>query len=209
MGLTGYPPRPPEQNRLMPPPRPKKETDMCKLTDTLAERRGDYGDFTDHAAVSQQLQRVVREGWVGDEPTDTQQEAIQMVCHKLARITTGRVDHEDSWRDLAGYAMLVAFRVTDGSGTSIAANAPDVNAILVGMWEKGYKPDTIAYLQDVSEERVNQAIRETTSGVTDASIIDLWRRGNNAGDVAEFLKISEEQVRTVVEAKFGGDDNEG
>jgi hypothetical protein len=36
------------------------------------------------------------------------QHAREMICAKLARIAKGDPMHEDHWRDIAGYASLVA-----------------------------------------------------------------------------------------------------
>ena len=37
-----------------------------------------------------------------------QLEALEMICHKIARIVAGDPDFADHWRDIAGYATLVA-----------------------------------------------------------------------------------------------------
>ena len=37
-----------------------------------------------------------------------QQEALEMICHKIARIVAGNPNFVDHWRDIAGYATLVA-----------------------------------------------------------------------------------------------------
>jgi len=72
---------------------------------TLAERQNQYGDFSKVAGVSQHLQSVI---WAaGADFDDVQQEAIQMICSKLARLACGDADHVDSWHDIAGYATLV------------------------------------------------------------------------------------------------------
>ena len=34
-----------------------------------------------------------------------------MICHKIGRILNGDPDYGDSWRDIAGYALLVADRL--------------------------------------------------------------------------------------------------
>jgi hypothetical protein len=38
--------------------------------------------------------------------------ALQMIVQKLARIANGDPDHLDSWLDIAGYATLVAERLS-------------------------------------------------------------------------------------------------
>ena len=79
----------------------------------LAERGNRYGKFADHARISQTLKNIilerVAERVVLLEPD--QEEAIAMICHKLARIANGDPDYADSWVDIAGYAKLVADRL--------------------------------------------------------------------------------------------------
>jgi hypothetical protein len=43
--------------------------------------------------------------------TDDQLEALEMICHKLARIINGDPAYSDSWRDIGGFAVLVADRL--------------------------------------------------------------------------------------------------
>ena len=73
----------------------------------LAERGTRYGEFPDHAAISQQLKRVMRgaPGWNRLQPH--QCEALEMVQHKIARILNGDPNYADSWHDMAGYSTLV------------------------------------------------------------------------------------------------------
>ena len=81
------------------------------VNDTLAERGGRYGAFTGHAVISQTLQKAIHDHaeTVGrgkiDDPVLC--EALAMICHKLGRIANGDPAYDDSWRDIAGYAMLV------------------------------------------------------------------------------------------------------
>ena len=81
---------------------------------TLTDRGQRYGSFQGHAAISQALQKVVADGFAKREDgktiqdmTDAQREALFMVLHKVARIVNGDFNYDDSWRDIAGYAMLV------------------------------------------------------------------------------------------------------
>ena len=77
---------------------------------TLAERQNQYGDFSDVAHLSQGLQSLLSVGSF----SDVQQEAIQMICSKLARLACGDADHVDSWHDIAGYATLVVKDLESG-----------------------------------------------------------------------------------------------
>lgn len=77
----------------------------------LTERGERYGKFANHAVVSQGLKDVLRghEGYENLEPD--QKEAVEMICHKLARIVNGDPNYADSWVDIAGYAKLVSDRL--------------------------------------------------------------------------------------------------
>lgn len=80
---------------------------------TLSERGQRYGLFTGHAQVTQDLKKVVRLHLVARDKklTDDQQEALDMIFHKIGRIVNGDPDYADSWHDIAGYAKLVDDRL--------------------------------------------------------------------------------------------------
>ena len=81
---------------------------------TILEQRGArYGKFTGHAEVTQTLKAIFRAkmGVKWDELADDQKECLEMVAHKLGRIVNGDPNYGDSWRDIAGYATLVADRL--------------------------------------------------------------------------------------------------
>ena len=79
------------------------------ITEILEERGKRYGKFKDHAEISQRLKYVVRDR--RDVLLDDQREALEMICHKIARILNGDPNYADSWIDIAGYAQLVADRL--------------------------------------------------------------------------------------------------
>lgn len=80
---------------------------------TLAERGSRYGTFSGHAEICQHLKGAIKEYIVlRDCPLQPDQtEALEMICHKIARIINGDPDYIDSWVDIAGYAKLVADRL--------------------------------------------------------------------------------------------------
>lgn len=82
-------------------------------TDILAERGKRYGKFEDHARVTGALKGVIYERVHERELflAPDQQEALDMICHKIGRIVNGDPDYADSWDDIAGYALLVANRL--------------------------------------------------------------------------------------------------
>ena len=87
---------------------------MSSIDATLSERGQRYGKFEDHAEHSLAIKALFFT-LLGEEKAKTlkadQVEAICMIAHKLARITNGDPHYDDSWRDVAGYAQLVANRL--------------------------------------------------------------------------------------------------
>jgi hypothetical protein len=111
------------------------------MTDTkavLAERGARYGRFTSHALITQALRAVFAGNFAtavnflhagANVPNGKnsyldgrvqvkhrnmapdQREALDMIAHKIGRILNGDPDYSDSWRDIAGYATLVADRL--------------------------------------------------------------------------------------------------
>lgn len=78
------------------------------IKDVLAERETTHGDFEEHAHVSQTLKKLCNSSDNIEHMSDVQQEALSMMCHKLARILVGDPHHADHWIDIAGYATLAA-----------------------------------------------------------------------------------------------------
>ncbi len=91
------------------------------ITATLTERGSRYGKFTGHARITQELKLVIAQhtpglrflenGTTVPHLAPDQQEALDMICHKIGRIINGDPDYADSWHDIAGYAQLVADRL--------------------------------------------------------------------------------------------------
>lgn len=83
--------------------------------DKILEERGNrYGDFIDHAEISQRLKEAMGcPGW--QQLSYDQKEALEMICHKMARILNGDPNYAHSWVDIAGYAKLVADRLERGN----------------------------------------------------------------------------------------------
>lgn len=87
---------------------------MTEINKILEERGARYGKFKDHARISQDLKRAMYrhiDQVSKIDPDPDQMEALEMICHKIARILNGDPDYSDSWRDIAGYATLVADRL--------------------------------------------------------------------------------------------------
>lgn len=76
---------------------------MTNINDILKERKSNYGEFEKHADLSQALKNATRLN-----APDFAREGMEMIVHKIARIVNGDPLYADSWRDIEGYAKLVA-----------------------------------------------------------------------------------------------------
>ena len=87
---------------------------MSNINDTLEEKETRYGEFPNHAQISQDIQNAIVKGWFnrGDgqdlnEVPAYMLESLVMIANKIGRIINGDPYYDDSWRDIAGYATLV------------------------------------------------------------------------------------------------------
>ena len=89
---------------------PEATADVAQI---LKDRGAIYGKFTGHADVTQRLKVAIRSHLKKRQKmlADDQQEALEMICHKIGRILNGDPNYADSWVDIAGYAKLVADRL--------------------------------------------------------------------------------------------------
>jgi hypothetical protein len=90
-----------------------KDQEPLPVDDMLTERGKRYGKFVDHARVTQDLKIAVRAFLAvqGKRLADDQQEAIDMIFHKVGRVVCGDPNYVDSWADIAGYATLIVRRL--------------------------------------------------------------------------------------------------
>jgi hypothetical protein len=80
----------------------------------LDERAKNYGPFIDMATITQNLKEILHAAPSWGNMDADQQESLEMIVHKIARILNGRPDYADSWVDIAGYARLVSERLEKG-----------------------------------------------------------------------------------------------
>lgn len=81
------------------------------INNTLVERGKRYGNFAEHAKITQGIKRAMTSAPKYEALADDQKEALEMFAHKIGRILNGDPDYHDSWHDLVGYAKLVADRL--------------------------------------------------------------------------------------------------
>lgn len=77
-----------------------------QLIDTRETTHGDYGKT---AETAQALKRAMYDA--RRLPRADMRESIDLICTKMARIANGDPTEPDHWRDIAGYAQLVADRL--------------------------------------------------------------------------------------------------
>lgn len=84
---------------------------MSAIDNILEERGARYGTFARHAEIAQHLKGLIFAYKNKDEYEYDQIQAMEVICDKLARIINGDHYYVDSWRDIEGYAKLVADRL--------------------------------------------------------------------------------------------------
>ena len=80
----------------------------------LVDERGKvYGTFEGTAMTSQRFKTLLEEELILRRKVlaPDQHEALELIITKLARIINGNSDYADNWKDIAGYATLVADRL--------------------------------------------------------------------------------------------------
>lgn len=78
-----------------------------KIDETLEQRGKQYGEFKEHARITQNIKRAMQDGTNWDKLDDAKKEALEMAAHKIGRILNGNPDFHDSWHDIIGYLRLV------------------------------------------------------------------------------------------------------
>lgn len=93
---------------------PKIASGKIKIIEEILEERGkEYGEFLTQAEISQDLKSYIKPR---GKFKDIEREALEMICHKMARIINGNPHNIDSWKDIAGYAMLVVKELEKENG---------------------------------------------------------------------------------------------
>ncbi len=88
---------------------------MASTEDTLTERGAKYGNYFEQTTIIDNIVEAIHKSgsagidWLGMKPD--QKDALYMIIVKMSRILNGDPDYEDNWRDISGYATLVADRL--------------------------------------------------------------------------------------------------
>lgn len=87
---------------------------MTEIQTILAERGLTYGPFLRQAQIENDLMGLFRAYIDWEEMlAPDQRSALHMFAVKIARILNGDPNYPDSWRDIEGYARLVANRLEE------------------------------------------------------------------------------------------------
>ena len=80
---------------------------MPDINTTLLERHQTHGSFIDNANYSQRIKAVMHDSLNWYDLAPIQQEALEYLACKQARILSTSGRNPDDWHDIAGYATLV------------------------------------------------------------------------------------------------------
>ncbi len=85
----------------------QKQQPVPTITDILAERDSRYGEFHEHARITQNIKQAMYDSPNWEHMSPPMKEALEMVAHKIGRILNGDPTYQDSWTDIIGYAKLI------------------------------------------------------------------------------------------------------
>ena len=82
--------------------------------EVLKERGTRYGNYLEQCQISRVLRDVITQSirMRNTRLYADQEDALMMMCVKISRIINGDPDYADNWDDIAGYAKLVANRLS-------------------------------------------------------------------------------------------------
>ncbi len=78
-----------------------------KIDQTLEERGRNYGEFHEHARITQNIKDAMRDSPNWDKLSPSMKESLEMQAHKIGRILNGDPEYVDSWHHIIGYTRLV------------------------------------------------------------------------------------------------------
>jgi Domain of unknown function (DUF6378) len=74
----------------------------------LVEREKTHGTFEETAEIAQNIKDIIHKHHGVFPRCTTQDEALDMIATKIARILSGDPFEKDHWNDISGYAQLGA-----------------------------------------------------------------------------------------------------
>lgn len=89
------------------------EETRVSIESTLKERGSRYGEFAEHARVTQNIKSAMADSPNFEILSLDKREALEMVAHKIGRILNGDPEYKDSWHDIIGYCRLIENTLSD------------------------------------------------------------------------------------------------
>lgn len=80
---------------------------MQNISSLLTERSVTHGDFKDNATIASQIRKTLYTSVGFHALPDVEREAIHQIISKISRLVSSAQERQDTWTDIAGYAMLV------------------------------------------------------------------------------------------------------
>lgn len=81
------------------------------IKEVLTERGSKYGNYLAQTTISSDLKFIITNQENFELMAPDQQDCLEMITVKISRILNGDPNYSDNWRDIAGYATLVADRL--------------------------------------------------------------------------------------------------
>jgi hypothetical protein len=85
----------------------KRKSKQEGISAVLEQRGAIYGDFKEHARITQNIKEAMKDSPQWENLSDSQKESLEMTAHKIGRILNGDPNYKDSWTDIEGYIHLV------------------------------------------------------------------------------------------------------
>lgn len=104
---------------------------MSAVDATLAERGQRYGEFVEHARITQNIKAAMADSPNWARLPHYQKEALEMIAHKFGRLLNGDFMYEDNLIDTVGYAQL-ALNDTQAANAQMAKHEPKQNVLSFG-----------------------------------------------------------------------------
>ncbi len=93
------------------------KTKAAPLADSIQavlQQRGQrYGEFPEHARITQNIKRAMADSPNWTSLSDPQKESLEMLAHKIGRILNGDPNYKDSWTDIIGYTRLIEMSLSE------------------------------------------------------------------------------------------------
>ena len=83
------------------------------IQEVLRAKGQHYGDFLNHARITQNIKRALVDSKNWEELPDAMKESLEMVAHKIGRLLNGNPLYKDSWIDMIGYLQLIVNDLED------------------------------------------------------------------------------------------------